>query len=100
MGPKDHGTLMADKVVVDTEFRKSRRDLYTKINSVHAFFGDEVMYASAIDREHVKVLVSKKTLKCELQLRTDGIEEVAVLNYVLNVLVAKERLSETMIKPV
>lgn len=72
--------------------------MQANIDSIQASLDDEIKRSNAIDSERVKLLVSEKILKRQLQLRTNDSEDDEDFKYRLDRAVAKERQSETIIK--
>lgn len=90
--------LLADIVGIDTKFYKYIEDMQARTDLVQVCLNKEVKCVIALDSDRVNLLVSEKSLKHPLQLRSDKIQEVEDLKYRLDGVFANERLSETINK--
>lgn len=71
--------------------------MHAKIDLIQVSLDNQVNRAEALDSERVKLLVSKKSLKRKLQLKSDHSPKVEDLKYRLDGAVAKDRWSDTII---
>lgn len=71
---KNRERLLPDKAVVETKFRNFRADMQAKNDRIHASLDSEVKRANALDSGRVRLLVSQKSLKRHLQLRSDEVK--------------------------
>lgn len=72
--------------------------MQAKIDSIQVSLGDEVKRGKGREKEIVKLLVSEKSLKRKLQLRSDDSQEIEDLQHRVDGAVGKERRSENIIK--
>lgn len=97
MHTNDCRKLLTDKAPVKTEFRKFPADMQAKIDWIQLSLDGEVKRKNYFHCKRVWLIVSEKSLKRQLQLRSDQGQDVMYLKYRLNSAVSKEGRSQTFI---
>lgn len=72
---KDQQKLTADEAASKIELRMFRDDLQTNVDRTHTSLESEMVRASAIHSERVRLLVSEESHECQLQRSSDDSEQ-------------------------
>lgn len=95
---KDCDKMLADKAAADAEFRKFGEDMHAKVDRSQASLDGKTALVRALGGERASLPILKQSLKRELQLRSEDIEETEDLKYRLDDAVGRERRLEPIIK--
>lgn len=94
---KDRKKKSADKRLIRTSSRKFCADMQAKFVRKQTSFDGQIIFAKAVDSERVRILISEKSFRRQLQLRSEDCQEVGELKHRLDGVVAEERRSQTSI---
>lgn len=88
---KEREKLLADRAVVEPELSRVRANMQAKIDQIQKFSDGETKRANDFQSGRARSLISGNSLKRQLQLRSEGTEEVEGLEYQLDGDAALER---------
>lgn len=78
---KDREELLADKAAVDSQFRKFRQYMQSRVDRIHVSLDREMVDASDLDGERARLLISVNSLKHQRQFSSKNGRELEDLNY-------------------